>query len=96
MGEATLSFGDNEQINDVVNENGMATTVQRMDERLDEPEDLLKSGQLSRTRYPVETKVDLYTYKLSLVLSAEPRWSHSRVAPSHPNHLACIAVTFLI
>ena len=35
LGETTLSFGDNEQINDVVSENGMTTTVQRMEERLD-------------------------------------------------------------
>ena len=34
LGEATLSFDDNEHIN-VVSENGMATTVQRMDERLE-------------------------------------------------------------
>ena len=34
LGEATLSFDDNERIN-VVSENRMATTVQRMDERLD-------------------------------------------------------------
>ena len=40
LGEATLSFDDNEHIN-VVSENGMATTVQRMDERLDKLEDLL-------------------------------------------------------
>ena len=53
MGEATLSFDDNEYIN-VVSENGMATTVQRMDERLDKLEDLLKSCQLSRTAYPAE------------------------------------------
>ena len=46
LGEATLSFDDNEHIN-VVSENGMATTVQRMDERLDKLEDLLKSCQLS-------------------------------------------------
>ena len=32
----------------------MATTVQRMDERLDKLEDLLKSCQLSRTAYPAE------------------------------------------
>ena len=32
----------------------MATTVQRMDERLDKLEDLLKSCQLSRTVYPAE------------------------------------------
>ena len=42
LGEATLSFDDNEHIN-VVSENGMATTVQRMDERFDKLEDLLKS-----------------------------------------------------
>ena len=53
LGEATLSFDDNEHIN-VVSENVMATTVQRMDERLDKLEDLLKSCQLSRTAYPAE------------------------------------------
>ena len=58
LGEATLSFGDNEHIN-VVSENGMTTTVQRMDERLDRLEDLQKSCQLSRTAYPVETNLPL-------------------------------------
>ena len=53
LGDATLSFDDNEHIN-VVSENGMATTVQRMDERLDKLEDHLKSCQLSRTTYPAE------------------------------------------
>ena len=53
LGEATISFDDNEHIN-VVSENGMATTVQRMDDRLDKLEDLLKSCQLSRTAYPAE------------------------------------------
>ena len=53
LGEATLSFDDNEHIN-VVSENGMTTTVQRMDERLDKLEDLLKSCELSRTAYPAE------------------------------------------
>ena len=53
LGEATLSFDDNEHIN-VVSENGLATTVQRMDERLDKLEDLLKSCQLSITTYPAE------------------------------------------
>ena len=48
LGEATLSFGDNEHIN-VVSENGMPTTVQRMNERLDRLYDILKSCQLSRT-----------------------------------------------
>ena len=51
LGETTLSFDDNEHIN-VVSENGMATTVHRMDERLDKLEDLLKSCELSRTAYP--------------------------------------------
>ena len=46
LGKATLSFDYNEHIN-VVSENGMATTVQRMDERLDKLENLLKSCQLS-------------------------------------------------
>ena len=41
LGEATLSFDDNEHII-VVSENGIAKTVQRMDERLDKLEDLLK------------------------------------------------------
>ena len=58
LGEATLSFEDNEHIN-VVNDNGMTTTVQRMDERLDELEDILKSCQLSRTAFPVETNQSL-------------------------------------
>ena len=53
LGEATLSFYDNEHIN-VVSENGMATAVQRMDERFDKLEDLLKSCQLSITAYPEE------------------------------------------
>ena len=53
FGEATLLFDDNEHIN-VVSENGMATTVQIMDERLDKLEDLLKSCQLSRPAYPAE------------------------------------------
>ena len=53
-GEATLSFDDNENIN-VLNDNGMTTTVQRIDERLDRLEDLLKSCPLSRTAYPVAT-----------------------------------------
>ena len=53
LGEATLSFDDNEHIN-VVSENGMAAIVQRMDERLDNLDDLLKSCQLSRTAYPAE------------------------------------------
>ena len=44
LGETTLSFGDNEQ---------------RMDERLDRLEDILKSCQLSRTSYPVETNQPL-------------------------------------
>ena len=58
MSEATLSFDDNELIN-VVSENGMTTTVQRMNERLDRLEDLLKSCQLSRTAFPVETNQHL-------------------------------------
>ena len=53
LGEATFSFDDNEHIN-VVSENGMATTVQKMDERLDKLEDHPKSNQLSRTAYPAE------------------------------------------
>ena len=53
LGEAILSFDDNEHIN-VVSENRMATAVQIMDERLDKLEDLLKSCQLSRTAYPAE------------------------------------------
>ena len=58
LGEVTLSFGDNEDIN-VVSENGMTTTVQRIYERLDRLEDILKSCQLSRTVYPVETNQPL-------------------------------------
>ena len=59
LGETTLSFGVNEQINDVVSDNGITTTVQRIDERLDRLEDLLKSCPLSRTSYPVETNQPL-------------------------------------
>ena len=58
LGESTLSFDDNEHIN-VVSENGMTTTVQRMDERLDRLEDIQKSCQLSRTDFPVETNQPL-------------------------------------
>ena len=58
LGESTLSFDDNEHIN-VVNDNGMTTTVQIMDERLDRVEDILKSGQLSRTTYPEKTNQPL-------------------------------------
>ena len=54
LGDATLSNGDNEHIN-VVSENGMATTVHIMIERLDKIWNLLKSCQLSRTAYSVET-----------------------------------------
>ena len=53
LGEATLSFDDNEHIN-VVSENGMAITVQKMDERSDKLDVLLKSCQLSKTAYPAE------------------------------------------
>ena len=59
LGETTLSFGVNEQINDVVSDNGITTTVQRIDERLDRLEDLLKSCPLSRTAFPVETNQPL-------------------------------------
>ena len=58
LGEATLSFDDNKHIN-VVNDNGITTTVKRMDERLDRLEDILKSCQLSRTALPVETNQPL-------------------------------------
>ena len=58
LGESTLSFDDNEHIN-VVSKNGMTTTIQRMDERLDRLEDILKSCQLSRTAFPVETNQHL-------------------------------------
>ena len=54
LGEATLSFDDNEHIN-VVSENGMTTIVQRINERLDRRQDIIKSCQLSRTAFPVET-----------------------------------------
>ena len=62
---ATLSFDDIEHIN-VVSENGRATTVQRMDERLDKLEDLLKSCQLSRTAYPAEQNDQLRQRSLGL------------------------------
>ena len=58
LGEAALSFEDTEHIN-VVNDNGMTTTVQRMDDRLDRLEDIRKSCQLSRTEFPVVTNQPL-------------------------------------
>ena len=58
LGEGTLSFVDNEHIN-VVNDNGMTTTVQRMDERLYRLEVIRKSCQLSRTEFPVVTNQPL-------------------------------------
>ena len=58
LGEATLSFDDNKHIN-VVNDNGITTTVQIMDERLDRLEDILKFCQLPRTALPVETNQPL-------------------------------------
>ena len=58
LGEAALSFEHNEQLN-VVTDNVVVTTVQRIDERLDKLEDLLKCCQLSRTAYPVETNQPL-------------------------------------
>ena len=58
LGEAALSFDNNEQFN-VVTDNVVVTTVQRMDERLDRLEDILKSCQLSRTAFPVETNQPL-------------------------------------
>ena len=42
-----------------MNDNGMTTTVQRMNERLDRLEYIMKSCQLSRTAYPVETNQPL-------------------------------------
>ena len=51
MGEAALSFDNNEQFN-AVTDNVVITTVQIMDERLDRLEDILKSCQLSRTAFP--------------------------------------------
>ena len=60
LGEASLSFEYNEQLNDVT-DNVVVTTVQRMVERLDRLEDLLKYCQLSRTAYPVETNQPLLT-----------------------------------
>ena len=85
LGEATLSFDDNEHIN-VVSENGMATAVQRIDERLDRLEDILKSCQLSRTEFPVETnqplpaqsdiifsECDISTYGANQLLNSVPR-----------------------
>ena len=62
LGEATLSFDDNEHIN-VASENGLATTVQRMDERLEKLEDLLKSCQLSRTAYPTAIRADSLNHR---------------------------------
>ena len=84
LGEATLSFGDNEQINDVVSDNGITTTVQRMDERLDRLEDILKSCQLSRTEFPVETNQPLPT-QFDIIFNECEMNDHepSEYCPSH-------------
>ena len=58
LGEAALSFDNNEHFK-AVSDNVVVTTMQRMDERLDELECLLKSCQMSRTAYPVETNQHL-------------------------------------
>ena len=79
LGEATLSFDDNKHIN-VVSENGMATTVQRMDERLDKLEDLLKYCQLSRTAYPAEQNDQLLRGPFSLNCRACDRNGHKASA----------------
>ena len=62
LGEATLSFGDREEIN-VVSENGMVTPVQRL-------EDLLKSCQLSRTTDPAEQKKQPLQRQFGLICRA--------------------------
>ena len=49
----------------------MATTVQRMDERIDKQEDLLKSCQLSSTAYPAEQSRTINLYRDHLVSTAE-------------------------
>ena len=56
LGEAALSFDNNEQVNSIT-DNGMTATVQRIDERLDRMHDILKSCQLSA--YPVKTNQPL-------------------------------------
>ena len=83
LGEATLSFGDNEHIN-VVSENGMITTVQRMDERIDELKDFLKSCQLSRTAYPEDTNQPLPA-QLDIIINecGMNDYETSECSPSH-------------
>ena len=81
LGEATLSFDDNEHIN-VVSENGMATTVQRMDERLDKLEDLLKSCQLPTTTYPAEQN----DQPLQSSSYGNPSWVNQRFSNNSRNY----------
>ena len=58
MGEATSSFGDNEHINGVSG-NGMATTVRRMDDRLDRLDDLIKLSGTDQKNQPLQRQFSL-------------------------------------
>ena len=94
LDEATLSFDDNEHIN-VVNDNGMTTTVQRMNERLDRLEDILKSCQLSRTAFPVETNQPLPAQSDIIFNESEINGlEQSECSPSN-NILTCGANQFI-
>ena len=83
LGEATLSFGDNEHINSA-SENGMTTKVQRIDERLDILEDILKSCQLTRTAYPVETNQPLPAQ--SDIIFSECEMNGHELSECSPSH----------
>ena len=58
LGEAAFSYNNNDQVNSII-DNGITTAMQKMDERLDKLEDILKSCQLSITDDPVETNQPL-------------------------------------
>ena len=50
LGEATLSFTDREEMNVIGEGANMASTVQKVDERMDRLEDMFKSCQISKPR----------------------------------------------
>ena len=73
----------------------MTTTVQRMNERLDRLDDIMKYCQLSRTAYPVETKQPLPAQSDSIFNECEMNGHElSDCSPSH-NISTCGANQFI-
>ena len=79
MGDVSLSFGDNEHIN-VVSENGIPRTVQRMGARLDRLDDFQKSCQLSGTdqeNLPLQRQFSLISRTCDVNCHKAPECSRS-------------------